>query len=75
MKTFAALALLAVAACAVDVNADASIVNHNKSNNNNAGTDHTVQVDVWSTLDSELMDLMDEVDALIASVALQGQSL
>ena len=72
MRTFATLALLAVAACAVDVNADAQ---PGKSKDKNTETDHTVKVNVWTTIDNELTELMDEVNALIASVAVQASSL
>lgn len=72
MRTFATLALLAVAACAVDVNADAQL---GKKQDKNTETDHTVKVNVWTTIDNELTELMDEVNALIASVAVQASSL
>ena len=77
MRTFATLALLAVAACAVDINADVSFHKHDtsKSKNKKTETDHTVEVNVWTTIDNELTELMDEVNALIASVALQTGSL
>ena len=79
MRTFATLALLAVAACAVDINAEASFHNHDtsksKDKDKTAETDHTVEVNIWTMVDNELMELMDEVNALIASVALQTGSL
>ena len=68
MKAFATFALLAVAACAVDIDAEVPSFFNPDASKNNTETDHTVEVNVWTTIDNELMELMTEVSDLITSV-------
>ena len=100
MKTFAALAMIAVAACAVDVDAanpyaDLFAKKNGATSNTSSTTSTfsqpsgsvsepqkkhthaypTVHVDIWDTVDSELMELMAEVTALMSSVSMQGDTL
>ena len=86
MKSFATLALLAVAACAVDIdsenpykqifNAPVTPAAVLSDDGDSAGQDDgTVAVNVWETIDEELMELMTEVTALMSAVSAQGSTL
>ena len=88
MKSFATFALLAVAACAVDIevehykkifnapSAPAAVFSNDVAESDpHSHEDGTVHVNVWETIDAELMELMNEVTALMASVTAQGSTL
>ena len=87
MKTFATLALMAVAACAVDMQTEDRYSNLYQSQAPAAGNtaaetevvndqgEAVVEVDVWETIDNELMELMNEVMALMTAVDTQGNTL
>ena len=69
MKAFAAFAMMAVAACAVDMQAEnpykdlfgSKNSQVKDSSSDDSGSGKTVEVDVWDTVDSELMELMTEI--------------
>ena len=87
MKSFVTFALLGVAACAVDMQAEQSYqkifsapsapaaVFASDESEDHTHDDGTVHVNVWETIDDELMELMNEVTALMASVTAQGSTL
>ena len=84
MKSFAALALMAVAACAVDIEVEKNTYKNAFMapaspsavlNDDDSSDDGTVKVNVWETIDAELMELMNEVTALMTAVDAQGQTL
>ena len=84
MRAFSVLAMLAVAACAVDMQLEnpykdlfgsGGMSGKDSSKNDQDDGNNTVKVDVWDTVDSELGDLMDEVNALLKIVDEQGNSL
>ena len=83
MKAFAAFAMMAVAACAVDMQAEnpykdlfgSKNSSVKDSSSDDSGSGKTVEVDVWDTVDSELMELMTEISELLAIVETQGNSL
>ena len=90
MKSFATFALLAVAACAVDIeveqsykkifnapSAPAAVFSNDDGHDETDHThdDGTIHVNVWETIDAELMELMNEVTALMAAVTAQGSTL
>ena len=89
MKTFATLALMAVAACAVDMQTEDRYTNLYQgqapapSNNvqvaekevEHEHDENVVHVDVWETIDTELAELMNEVMALMTAVDTQGNTL
>ena len=87
MKSFVTFALLGVAACAVDMQAEQSYqkifsapsapaaVFASDESEDHTHDDGTVHVNVWETIDAELMELMNEVTALMASVTAQGSTL
>lgn len=68
MRAFSVLAMLAVAACAVDMQLENPYKDlfgsggmQGKDSSKSDQDDGTVKVDVWDTVDSELMELMNEV--------------
>ena len=68
MRAFSVLAMLAVAACAVDMQLENPYKDlfgsggmSGKDSSKSDQDDGTVKVDVWDTVDSELMELMNEV--------------
>ena len=88
MKSFATFALLAVAACAVDIeveqsykkifnapSAPSAVFSNDDAETNHTHEDGTIHVNVWETIDAELMELMNEVTALMAAVTAQGSTL
>ena len=84
MRAFSVLAMLAVAACAVDMQVEnpykdlfGSVGMQGKDSSKTDEDDgkNTVKVDVWDTVDSELGDLMAEVQHLMKIVDEQGSTL
>ena len=70
MRAFSVLAMLAVAACAVDMQLEnpykdlfgsGGMQGKDSSKSDQDDGKNTVKVDVWDTVDSELMELMTEV--------------
>lgn len=85
MRAFTVLAMMAVTACAVDMQAEnpykdlfgnkGVMADKDSSDTDKDDGGKTVAVDIWDTVDTELMDLMTEVQALMEIVDEQGNSL
>lgn len=68
MKKFAALSMMAVAACAVDMAVEnpyleifVPSVKDTLGTGHEKAPEHHIKVDVWDTINTELMELMVEV--------------
>lgn len=85
MRAFTVLAMMAVTACAVDMQAEnpykdlfgnkGVMADKDSSDTDKDDGGKTVEVDIWDTVDADLMDLMTEVQALMEIVDTQGNSL
>ena len=90
MRKFATLAMMAISACAVDMQVEVQAENPYKDlfdnggsggakgsfgASKNNGSSASVKVNVWDTVDSELDELHAEVQDLVNKVNYQGNML